>query len=437
MRQNPHYLSTAIAGVRYLLPFGQAIAAHRHGVSLNPIAREIWDLLQEPHSEHELIAALSDSYPISYEDFPAFAKDIHDFIATLHALGILVEDSYMDSASTDFDTVLWSTSGDDDTTSLSEPDGSMAEFHSHFQAYQCSTPVRTLSIAGLTLRLYGDPHIFSPELDRFDVSALASAAGPDMDYSSAPRSQTITAISGDCPQRPAGRTLIRHSQLCVEEYPDAFLLRFPSNSQVHSGLITRDGMQVVFFYHETDCNLLSYEFFHAMRIGFLYLAAGHGMYAIHSASLLYQGQAWLFSGPSGTGKSTHTNLWNQYYGTPILNGDLNLLAWAHGHPVICGIPWCGTSGICTTDTWPLGGIALLKQDQTNHIDPLSEDRKLLGIQQRMISPFWTKEMLQAALSHVERLLPEILVYRLRCTISREAVDVMKQAIDRDLQKPPM
>ena len=198
-------------------------------------------------------------------------------------------------------------------------------------------------------------------------------------------------------------------------------------------MIARDGGHVIFYYQMTNCDLLQYELFHAMRIGFLYLAAGHGMYAIHSASLLYQGQAWLFSGPSGTGKSTHTNLWNRCYGTPILNGDLNLLARQNAHPVICGIPWCGTSGICETDIRPLGGITLLRQDRTNRIYPLSEDQKLLGIQQRMISPFWTGDMLLSALSFIESILPEISVYRLGCTVSEEAADVMKHAIDYDLQ----
>ena len=36
-----------------------------------------------------------------------------------------------------------------------------------------------------------------------------------------------------------------------------------------------------------------------------------GMFALHSASLLYLEKAWLFSGPSGMGKSTHTALWKK------------------------------------------------------------------------------------------------------------------------------
>ena len=35
----------------------------------------------------------------------------------------------------------------------------------------------------------------------------------------------------------------------------------------------------------------------------------------------------IFSGHSGMGKSTHTNLWKEQFGTEIINGDLNLIGW--------------------------------------------------------------------------------------------------------------
>ena len=63
--------------------------------------------------------------------------------------------------------------------------------------------------------------------------------------------------------------------------------------------------------------------FLAIRPVFLFLAQKKGMFVLHSASLLYLEKAWLFSGPSGMGKSTHTALWKKLFDTPFLNGDLN------------------------------------------------------------------------------------------------------------------
>ena len=37
----------------------------------------------------------------------------------------------------------------------------------------------------------------------------------------------------------------------------------------------------------------------------------------HGASISYQGQAYLFAAPSGTGKSTHIRLWKKYLGNEV------------------------------------------------------------------------------------------------------------------------
>lgn len=98
-----------------------------------------------------------------------------------------------------------------------------------------------------------------------------------------------------------------------------------------------------------------------------------GLFAIHSASILYRekGMA-FFPGHSGMGKSTHTGLWHQLLGTPFLNGDLNLLGIHENRIMVYGIPWCGTSGIYTIKTYELGGIVLLGRDPArDYLEELS------------------------------------------------------------------
>lgn len=98
------------------------------------------------------------------------------------------------------------------------------------------------------------------------------------------------------------------------------------------------------------------------------------------------------SGPSGAGKSTHTALWNRLFETPLLNGDLNLIGIADGAPFVYGLPWCGTSGIYTPKTCPLGGITLLKRAASDSDNPMTEDEQQLSVMHRLISPSWTKDM---------------------------------------------
>ena len=132
---------------------------------------------------------------------------------------------------------------------------------------------------------------------------------------------------------------------------------------------------------------------------------------------------------SGTGKSTHTNLWHKLYDTPLINGDLNLLSFKDGTPVVYGLPWCGTSEIFDIKTYPLGGIILLQQASENHIESLELHEKALLVSQRLISPSWTKEQLHTNLHFTENLSSEIYVARLCCNMGNAAAATMKEAID--------
>jgi hypothetical protein len=97
--------------------------------------------------------------------------------------------------------------------------------------------------------------------------------------------------------------------------------------------------------------------------------------------------------------------------------------------VVHGLPWCGTSGISTTETYPLGGIVLLGRADTDVVETLSDDEKALLVMQRLISPSWTDEQLAKNLAFTSALAARIPVCRLKCTKSTAAVETMRQWID--------
>lgn len=229
--------------------------------------------------------------------------------------------------------------------------------------------------------------------------------------------------------RENGSVIVRTPELIIMELTDKYIFLFPQAPQILEASMSKDAKTVRFNCRPPYDNDFRENLFHAVRLGFLYLAQLHDMAVIHSASVLYRDKVWLFSGHSGMGKSTHTNLWHELLGAPIINGDLNLITFQNDVPVVCGIPWCGTSGICDPADYELGGIILLGQAPIDRIEELTEDKKRLLINQRFISPFWNEEMLSKNLDLAGRLGDKIMICRLHCTKNKTAVDTIKARID--------
>ncbi len=390
MKRNPEYILTYLSDTAYLLPYGQMIASRRHGIRLNETGVTIWNLLKRPMEMKELLALAAEIFGITDKGQLAdLRKDLEQFVFQLSAYGI-----------------------------IEEPPSSAPPAPLEKAAFY-------LRIAGLTLKLCGNPEAFSKELMPFLLPEEA------LSFADARTDLTIVVSEEEPPAREHGRYLLRDPQLCVYETLTHYILLFPASFVLKEAHLTKDGSRAAYYCTPPYDADLVYDLFHAIRIAFLHLAAKRGMYAIHSASILYHGKAWLFSGSSGTGKSTHTGLWNKYYGVPVINGDLNLLAIENGRAQIHGIPWCGTSGICDAETYDLGGIVLLKQTPENRLFPLTDDEKQLLVLQRLISPLWNEPMMKEMLSFIGKLSGKIATFRLGCTISQEAVDLIKEAIDAE------
>ena len=70
----------------------------------------------------------------------------------------------------------------------------------------------------------------------------------------------------------------------------------------------------------------------------------HHRFLMHGAAVAFDGAAYLFTAPSGTGKTTHVRLWRQYLGSrvTVVNGDKPFLSLEPDGTVrVWGSPWAG------------------------------------------------------------------------------------------------
>lgn len=154
-----------------------------------------------------------------------------------------------------------------------------------------------------------------------------------------------------------------------------------------------------------------------------------GATVLHSAAMAYRGQAVLFSAPSETGKSTHTQLWKQFYQDDVVlfNDDTPVIRPKDAQFVACGTPWSGKTEINENREYPLAGIVFLKQVPENTIRRLSPIEAAVNLMNQTHKPVF-EHLMDKHMDILQAILQNVPVYELGCTISKEAVDLVKDTL---------
>lgn len=450
IKRQEGYCLKEIAGVHYLLPYGQKVADQRKGIVLNETGVFLWNELQTSMTDDALAEKLVHHYSADGEEANETQDEIQD--QTQDKIQNQMQDQIRQDVKQFVQELLSLAILQECLRPVCAEDANDATC-----VYPTKEPfVECLEIAGMRIALYGSRELISSQFDAFlkDCSSAQGKSKSELQTESQMKMQIkmpvqmqIEILQRTTPFHPNGKTLIRNEELVVCENEQGYIIMFPSMNQIRETHMTRDGRFVQIYVKGVDKEKTKEELFHAIRHFFLFFAQRQGFFAIHSASILYRDQVWLFSGHSGMGKSTHTNLWKEQFGTKIINGDLNLIGWSNGeqtnigqsvdkpgskgHPIVYGMPWCGTSGIASIKSYPLGGIVLLGRSDNDHFESLTNDQKIVRVMQRMISPVWTEDMLEANLECAAKLAKEVPIYYLLCTKEPSAAYVMKARIDKE------
>ena len=107
----------------------------------------------------------------------------------------------------------------------------------------------------------------------------------------------------------------------------------------------------------------------ALMLLFSFATAKLGALEMHASVVTNGGRGYLFLGKSGTGKSTHSQLWiNNIPGTELLNDDNPIVRLFPDSAVrVYGSPWSGKTPCYKSKDAPVGAIVQLKQAPFNKI----------------------------------------------------------------------
>ena len=153
---------------------------------------------------------------------------------------------------------------------------------------------------------------------------------------------------------------------------------------------------------------------------------------LHASAVELDGFAYLFSGPCGMGKSTHTRLWQQTFGSAaqVFNDDKPALRRQNGTWYAYGTPWCGKDGINQNRKVRLGGICFLKRGQTNEIRQLSQLEAATAILAQTTTKIKNPERLGHLLELVEQLIQEVPVFELKNKPEPEAACLSRETMEK-------
>ena len=149
-----------------------------------------------------------------------------------------------------------------------------------------------------------------------------------------------------------------------------------------------------------------------------------GIILFHGSALSIDGEVYLFTAKSGTGKSTHTRLWREVYGDRVImvNDDKPLIKIGSDGVTVYGTPWNGKHRLGANIKAPLKAICILERASENAIkkeDALRVFPEILGQTYRFSNVIG----MQKTLSLVDTLLRRVNVYRLGCNMDPEAAVV--------------
>ncbi len=294
------------------------------------------------------------------------------------------------------------------------------------------TKAHFYSIAGITLQIDADERYLQKELQEFALTADSAVSKVRLDL-------TISVSEEEYGGNLQGKVILKGSLLTIKEGEDFFLVTYNVPTCVLCYVLSKSTKRAIIYLtkelvnqgiHQNSNELEELKY--SIRDSFFYYLQQYGRIVVHSASFVYHDAVWLFSAPSGTGKSTHVELWKKN-GVKVqdFNGDLCVCYIDEsGKAMAAGIPWCGTSDIYVNRTVPLGGIFFLQRSCTDLAVSLNKLQGTIHLLARCVTPCWTKAQADLNATIAEKIASKAHLALLYCTKEDSAAAVTREYIDK-------
>lgn len=156
-----------------------------------------------------------------------------------------------------------------------------------------------------------------------------------------------------------------------------------------------------------------------------------GRILLHASYVETEKGALLFSGPSGIGKSTQADLWEQCGSGKIINGDRTVLYEREEQIYASGSPYAGSSHIFLPYRSQVRAIIILKQGKENKAVRLKGRACVLPLLEESVFGFQDKKMRYNQAKLILKIAEEIPIYVYTCTRNPHAVKELQRHLFYD------
>ncbi len=167
----------------------------------------------------------------------------------------------------------------------------------------------------------------------------------------------------------------------------------------------------------------------ALMMAYAFAAAPAATLLIHASVIRHDGYGYLFTAPSGTGKSTHTHLWYQHIpGCDLMNDDNPVVRIVDGQTRVYGSPWSGKTPCYRNISAPVGAITRIEQKPENTIHRLAPIEAFATLLPAVSSMKWDRRVYMSICDTISALLADTPIYWLGCRPDEEAARVCFEAV---------
>lgn len=142
---------------------------------------------------------------------------------------------------------------------------------------------------------------------------------------------------------------------------------------------------------------------------------------MHSSVVAKNGEAVMFLGASGTGKSTHSRLWLENIpGTELVNDDNPILRLENGRAYVYGTPWSGKTPCYRNVRFPVRAIVRLTQGPENRISRVSGLHAYASLMGAASTVRWERRVMEAVITTASKIAEVVPFFDLQCLPNADA-----------------